>query len=393
MITPSPASSLFAEALNLPKSAVERLEERNIIRRAIIKHPFFSDIVEAYRLDKKFGEYEEGTVILRTINGITVVRGFPKIRRMLTIRPAILKHFNGKRVVAEEKMNGYNVRIVKAGKNLYAITRRGIVCPYTTEKVRECFDTDFFDAYPGYMLCCEAVGKSSPFVSSDVYGIDDLKFYVFDVRDGKTNRPMSVERKIEIAEKYGLDLVPVLGEILVTPSTIDDCVREIHEIVEELNRRGREGIVLKDVDMSVQLKYTTSAANCNDLRYAFRFFNEYGRDFMLSRIVREAFQSFEFDDEGAMKERCRRLGEAILKPMVESIKTVSSGKVVCETVKLKFSSFETLELFKEHLRLMGVNFRIEVVGEKGGKIEVELERVMRGTTDKISGILKGALWR
>ena len=57
---------------------------------------------------------------------------------------------------------------------------------------------------------------------------------------------------------------------------------------------------------------------------------------------------------------------------------------------------ETVELFKEHLRLMGVDFKLKILGEEteaGGEVEVILQRIMRGTTDKISGILNGALWR
>jgi ATP-dependent RNA circularization protein (DNA/RNA ligase family) len=78
---------------------------------------------------------------------------------------------------------------------------------------------------------------------------------------------------------------------------------------------------------------------------------------------------------------------------VESISEVKRGGRVMEKSKLVFTSYETLELFKQHLKLQGLDFKLEIAGERDGKITVILERIMRGTTDKITGILNGNLWR
>ena len=380
--------NFVAKALNLSKAAAERLDERNILRRAFVKHSFFPDIIEALRLDKKFGFYEDGTVVIKSQAGEFVVRGFPKIRRALTLNPTLKKHFGDRKIAVEEKMNGYNVRIVRIGENIYAITRRGLICPYTTEKARERIPAEFFRDYPEYMLCCEAVGKASPYVPSEVYGIEELEFFLFDIRHCRTNRPLRVDEKEEIAERYQLKLAEVL--LKTTP----DDVNEIRDVIEDLSARGREGVVFKDVEMVVEpIKYTTSSANCNDLRYAFRYFGEYARDFMIARIVREAFQSFEFDESGKeLEKRCLRLGKSILLPMIESIKDVRQGRDVAEKSELVFYSNEVFELFKKHLKLLGINFRVSKIEEKKGKLYVTFERVMRSTTDKIAGILNGNLW-
>ncbi|WP_202319473.1 RNA ligase [Archaeoglobus neptunius] len=380
--------NFIAKALNLSSSAAARLEERNILRKAFIKHPFFSDIVEAFRLDKKFGHYEDGTVIVKAQDGLRVFRGFPKIKRILTINPALKRHFGSRKIALEEKMNGYNVRIVRIGENIYAITRRGLFCPYTTEKAREAFTHDFFDDYPDHMLCCEAVGIASPYVPNEVYGIEGLDFFLFDVRHSSTNEPVEISEKIEIAKRYKLKLAKILKF-----STPDDF-ESIKKVVGQLDKNGREGIVFKDVKMELQpLKYTTSYANASDLRYAFRFFGEYSRDFMLARIVREAFQSFEFgDDKEEFDARCLKIGKAILEPMVESIKRCSQGESIYEESDLIFSSQEVIELFKMHLRFLGIDFKADVSREDGG-YRVKLKRVMRSTTDKINGILEGRTWK
>uniref|UniRef100_A0A7C2SNN2 RNA ligase n=1 Tax=Archaeoglobus fulgidus TaxID=2234 RepID=A0A7C2SNN2_ARCFL len=376
--------NFIAQALNLSKSAASRLDERNILRKAFVKHPFFADIEEAFRFEKKFGQFEEGTVVVKAKDSLKVFRGFPKIKRTLLLNPTIKKHFGSRDIVLEEKMNGYNVRIVKIGENLYAITRRGLICPYTTEKARILIDDEFFRDYPDYMLCCEAVGKASPYVPTEVYGIENLDFFLFDIREGRTNRPLTVDEKIEIAKIYGLKL----AEILATVSSED--TEKMREIIEKLDRNRREGVVFKDREMKLNpLKYTTSYANQSDLRYAFRFFGEYGRDFMLSRVVREAFQSFEFEDEEKFNERCLQLGRAILEPMIESIRACKRGEMIYEESELVFENQEVIELFKMHMRLLGVEFRVEVLDE--GRIR--LKRVMRGTSDKIKGILQGSYWK
>ncbi len=379
--------NFVAEALNLSPSAAKRLEERNILRRALVPHSFFSDVIDAFKLDKKFGEFEEGTVIAKTTDGFEVVRGYPKIRRALTLYPTIERHFRDK-VVIEEKMNGYNTRIVFFGRSIYAITRRGFFCPYTTEKARESINNGFFKDYPELMLCCEAVGGESPFVVKEVYG-KGIEFYVFDIRDKRTNKPMPVRFKEHASEKYGLKIAPIL----------EICTKEIahircREIIKDLGEKGREGIVLKDPEMKLApIKYTSSQSNATDLSYAFRFFNDYGKDFMLSRIVREGFQSFEFDErDEEFEERCKRLGKAILKPMVESIKDISKGDKVAENHRLRFRDREVLELFKSQLKRMGVEAEFSEPYFEDGYHVLEFRRIMVSTTDKISHLLKGNLW-
>ncbi|MEM0350623.1 MAG: RNA ligase, partial [Archaeoglobaceae archaeon] len=167
-------------------------------------------------------------------------------------------------------------------------------------------------------------------------------------------------------------------------------IEEIKKVIVELHRKNREGVVFKDVEMKLEpLKYTTSYANCNDLAYAFRYFEEYGRDFMLARIIREAFQAFEF---GYSDERALRLGRALLKSAIESIEKVKNCEEVVETSRLIFNNEEVYEAFKMHMKLLGISFReLEVKkGEKG--MEVVIARVMRATTDRIRSLLEGNPW-
>ncbi|MCS7118550.1 MAG: RNA ligase [Archaeoglobaceae archaeon] len=375
--------SFVAEALNLSKFSAEQLKERGILKKAFIKSNLFDDIVEAYRIDKKFGIYEEGTVVIRGVDGLKVVRGFPKIKRILFLENGLIKHFGNRKIAIEEKMNGYNVRIVKIGKKLYAITRGGLICPYTTEKVREKLDEGFFHEYPDFMLCCEAVGKASPYVT-DYYGIEGLEFFLFDIRECRSNVPMSIEKKEKIAKKFGLKTAEILKKCFSTE------IEEIKNVIKNLDERGREGVVFKDIEMKIDpLKYTTSFANCSDLAYAFKYFEEHARDFMLARIMREAFQAFEFGDS---EDRASRLGKAILLSAMESIKRVKEGEEILETSKLSFSNEEVYETFKMHMKLLGISFREIEIKRDERTLEVVIAKVMRATTDKVKSLLEGNPW-
>ena len=152
--------------------------------------------------------------------------------------------------------------------------------------------------------------------------------------------------------------------------------------------------MIKDPEMKREpIKYTTSETNTGDLRYAFRYFNDYGKDFMFSRIVREGFQSFEFEEsEEEFRERCLRLGMAILEPMVQSIKEVAQNKKAVERIKLRFKDFGVMNLFLEHLKRSGVNYEIVDLKKEGKDIIITIDRVMKSTTDKIRHHLKGNLW-
>ncbi|MEM4280088.1 MAG: RNA ligase [Archaeoglobaceae archaeon] len=375
--------NFVAEALNLSKFSAERLFERGILKKAFVKAEIFKDVVDAYRIEKKFGIYEEGTVVIKSKDGLKVVRGFPKIKRILALEMGLKKHFGDRTIAVEEKMNGYNVRVVKVGDDIYAITRRGLICPYTTEKVREKIPVEFFDENENFMLCCEAVGSASPYVA-DYYGIDGLEFFVFDIRECKTNVALRIEDKEKILKKHKIKSVEILKKCRASET------EKIKEVIEDLHARKREGVVLKDLEMKLEpLKYTTSFANCSDLAYAFKFFEEYSRDFMLARIIREAFQAFEF---GYSEERALRLGKSILEAVIGSIKRVRGGEEVLEESRLVFSSEKVYEAFKMHLKLLGISFReIEVKRSEKG-LEVVIARVMRATSDRIKSLLEGNPW-
>jgi putative ATP-dependent DNA ligase len=141
------------------------------------------------------------------------------------------------------------------------------------------------------------------------------------------------------------------------------------------------------------VKYTSSQSNCADLRYAFEFYNDYGRDFFFPRVCREAFQSVEWDeDEENRRERCRRLGESILLPMIKTIKKKKEGERITEAVQIRVRDLKTARDFEEHLRLLGVDAVFEKPLQIGNEFLIKIKKIYHSTNDKTESILRGELW-
>ncbi|WP_284007008.1 RNA ligase [Haloarcula pelagica] len=323
---------------------------------------------------------ERGTAV---VDGV-VVRGYPSLPRALVLDPTVPEFFDGP-VAVEEKLNGYNVRLARVDGDLLAFTRSGFVCPYTTDIVSETVDaTAFFDAHPERMLCGELVGPENPYTAHDYDDVDSAAFYVFDVRDRESGAPMPVERRRDCCREYGLDAVREFGT--VTPAAAVDTVREA---IRRLDAQGREGVVMKSADGRRALKYTTSTIHRADLAHAFGLPFDYGREFVFPRILREAFQAVEFDESDAeVRERARRLGEAVLTPAVETIRAVEAGDPVGETHTVRGDP-EAIESLLSHFRDQGLALHVERDDREDGERVVTFTKVAHATRDKTEYYLAG----
>ncbi len=366
-----------------------KLEEG--IKKGNIKFYHSLDIPKL-QFKKSMGKMEEGTVIYLS-NAIEVIRGFPKIRRTLLLSPALEKHFSDY-VAIEEKMNGYNVRLAclecsadsKKDLKIIALTRGGFVCPFTTKKAQELMElTDFFNDNPNLVICGEMIGTKNPYVSHYYKEVGDLGFKVFDIRKKISNHPLTLEKKRKLLQKYEIPVVKLYG---IFP--VEKTSQKIKEIIKQVGEQGREGVVMKDPKMELApLKYTSSPAHIREIEYAFNFPFDFGRPFLFSRVIREGFQAYELDDSPEeIKQRAHRLGEAIIYPMLKTIKLIAEGKTAVEDTTIKVNNLDEAEEFVRYLQAMGVN-AVLVECENG---EAIIRRIHQSTNDKITNYLKGGLY-
>ncbi|WP_436925924.1 RNA ligase [Halosimplex amylolyticum] len=329
---------------------------------------------------------ERGTVIL----GDAVVRGFPSIPRVLVLDPGVPEYFDGP-VAVEEKLDGYNVRVadVDAGDwaelGPLAFTRSGHVCRYTSETVRERYPlADFFDDHSDLQVCGELVGPENPYTAHDYGEVDSVAFRVFDLRDRETGDPLPVAERRALCEEYGLEQVRSFG-------TYDPAgaVAAVGDAIDELDERGREGVVLASADGERRLKYTTSAIHRSDLEHAFALPFDYGREFLFSRVIREVFQAVERDEDAeAVRERARALGESILLPAVETVRAVERGDPVGDEHVVRGDP-EVLDHLFAQFRDQGLELDVRDDRREGDERVVEFVKLASATRDKTEYYLDG----
>ena len=389
--------SKVSKRLKLDETDIKKAFERKIIS-------FDEHNNKKYLLfKKKLRHIERGTVLFLN-NNMDIVMGYPKIRRAMMLYPTLKNYFIDK-IVVEEKLDGYNVRIAKVDNEVVAITRGGRICPFTTKKALKFLNTNILDDYPDLMLCGEMIGLNNPYVPHYYPEVDNiliknngnnknniienLGFYIFDVRHRETNKPLSIKEKEELLQKYELPYVKPIGVFN------KEDVEHIKKVILKLNEEKREGVVLKDPGMLINpIKYTTHYTQCNDLSVAFRYVYDLGIDFMFSRLVREGYQSFEFnEDEKEMEERAKNIGKSILYPMVDTIKNISKGELITEDFEIYLDSEEDLNEFLNYLKKLHIAYTIKEKQKlENGIHKVKIGRIYNSTNDKIKSHLDGNLW-
>lgn len=372
------------EELDLKTGKIKKYLESGSIQ-------FIEDYPPYLRFRRPLSGVEKGTnVFFKDLDGeikIEVVRGYPKTSRLLMIEKGMKKNFDSKLHV-EEKLNGYNVRLAKVFDEIKALTRGGLDCPYTNEKIDKESYEEFFSENRELMLCGEVIGQNNPYVEKKYPEEKDFGYFVFDVRDKKSCIPLEVPEKKNMLDEHGINRVKEIG--VFHPSE----GREVLEKVHEMGQEGREGVVLKSRDMSKQMKYTSNSSTNRDLEYAFKFWSDYGRDFMFRRIIREGFQAYEKDlEEEELEEEAKKLGESILNPLVDTIERIDKGEEVTENFKLKVPTREFGEAYVDYLQHIGIKAKIEEMEETEKGVEIKISRKYQSTNDKTRNYLEGGVAR
>jgi putative ATP-dependent DNA ligase len=314
-----------------------------------------------------------------------VVRGYPSVPRVLVLDPGIESFFGpGDGVVIEEKLDGFNVRVADVGEPL-AFTRSGYVCPYTTARTRALLDlTGFFADHPDKMLCAELIGPETPYATHDYDDVDSHAVRVFGIRDRASGDPVPVSERRDLCSRYGFTQPRQFGRY--DPADAPDAVEGA---IRELDAAGREGVLLKSADSESMVKYTTETQHHRELADAFSLPFDYGRDFLFSRVVREAFQAAELDeDDDRRRERARDLGESILLPMVETIEAVADDRAVGERHTVRGDP-ETVAALLDHLRDQSLTLEVDRDDCESGSRVVTFRKVAESTQDRIAYYLRG----
>lgn len=267
----------------------------------------YEDIRYARYRDKE-GEISRGTAILfDDRNNRRMVNDYPHIFRVYRLREGIKRFFGNDWFYAEEKLDGYNVRILKHDSRIIAVTRGGIICPFSTEWVHHWMGKyridDFFEMYPDRILCAEFLGDNPYNSKHDPTLPAGMSFFCFDIMmpSGKLMHP---EERYSILNDLKLPQVHSFGKF-----RIKDFGR-IKDIVKRLNDNKREGIIFKKVSGDKAIKFVTAESDLIDIEQFIPYFYDIEPGFYSNRLMRISLFTREFglDEE----EYSRKLGKAIL---------------------------------------------------------------------------------
>ncbi len=339
----------------LKAKITEELWNASIDDHSVIPDEF--EGITYYRVIRKVGHLEKGTVV----TGSEIIFGFPRIARILQLENGIKLAMDGLFYV-EEKVDGYNVRIARIQNKVLAFTRGSYVCPFSTDRLVDFFDSErFFDDNPNMIICGEMAGPENPYNrESPPYVTGDIRFFAFDIMTKNTDQQVPVEKRYKLFDKYEIPTVTRFGKH--TPSDIN----EIKKYIEELNEKGCEGLVFKPIDSSGKIiKYVTASSCLRDIKVTSSVMIETQAEFFTHRMLRALFylleQQSNLDDTFLKK-----TGEALLQPLFENVRKVADGEMITERYRVRFKQKQNIKKLFEHFHKCKVDANM-VRQEKIGK--------------------------
>jgi len=351
-------------------------EITNLQKKKVLHTDHFNEIL-LVRLTSGYKDYQRGSIFYD--DGF--ITGYPRIMRILHLKNGINRYFKGKFYI-EEKMDGYNVRIAMIGGKPLAFTRGGFICPFTTHRIPDLIDLNFFDKYPGYTINGEVVGPGSPYNTESIpYIKEDVVFFAFDLSD-KNGRYLSIEERYKILDQFKTPQVRRWG-----PYSVSD-VDTIKELILELDRDGREGIVIKPISNGETIKYVTLSSCLRDLQATADLMTELPPGFYIQRILRAVFFCHEFGvslDDRYLLEAAKAL---YLSP--ESVlKEVEDNENIKESFHIKVRSKNTVYELMEHLRRYGVTSKLLSIEKMDDYYITKFSRIYTKGTKEIRRKLTG----
>jgi putative ATP-dependent DNA ligase len=336
------------------------------------------------RFTDDFHGVPKGTVV---IDDGPTVWGYPHIGRILRLDTGLAEQFDAP-FWMEEKLDGYNVRVFLHQDRVLAITRGGYICPFSTDRIPELLDTGFFRDQPRRVLCAEIAGPDNPYMEgTPPYVTEDVQAFVFDV--ARLDRPgfLSQADKAVLLERYGLPAVPVLGRFTYGQ------VEEIRAILRDLNRRGIEGVVLKeDSPRNRRTKYVTSHSGIYDIAITSQNMLQLPAEYFTGRVLRLALF---MEEEGIRHTRDldRQLGAAFLDGLLAGVEQYKREGRIYRSYRCRFREKKNLDLFREHMRhAMGhTHFTVRTERREGGYWLFEFDKQLPQMTSLLKHVMSGGV--
>lgn len=362
--------------------APERIDQALEAGAAEWRHAFGVDYL---RVRSDHRNVPRGVVRVRE----RVVPAYPSVARIFALAAGIAGSFEGT-FYAEEKIDGYNVRIFDAGGRPLAITRSGMACPFTNDRLPDLIAPEalraLFADHPELILCAEVAGRGNPYMPTlvDRWG-DDVQLFVFDLMRSGSQAFVPVLERDQLLRRYDIPQPPQLG-----PFELAELSRLGEEIL-RLDREGAEGVVLKPPAEGPRVKYVTPTINLTDIISDAALEMELPGEFFTHRIVRMVMALRELDQRERLPELAGKLGEALVLGFDEALNEVERSGQVARSFRVRLRAEASCDALLEHIGGRSRTVDLQEVSRRqvGEHWELTFRKVFRKSSDRLKTLLSG----
>ncbi|ABA57902.1 RNA ligase [Nitrosococcus oceani] len=337
-----------------------------------------------YRLIDDSQPFRRGTVIFE--EG-TLIPGYPQIGRMIRLDKGLKEQFT-KPFWAEEKVDGYNVRIFLLGERLLGVTRGGFLCPFTVDRLPDLIDERIFSDHPDFILCGEIAGPENPYlIGSPPFIKEDIQLFIFDCQRKGEFDYLSQAEKHQLMEHYSLPSVRNFGLFKA------EDILAIKQLMMTLDTEGCEGLVFKeDVPRGKRSKYVTSDASLSDIQAMARYLPDFPPEYFIGRILRSVIF---LDEEGisSTHELKAQLGSAFIDGLLKAIKQCQREHRVYHRFRCRLHDRANARQLLAHLARGDGHIQIvkHRLVREGEFYIFEFDKVFQRTTGLLGELLSGEM--
>lgn len=335
------------------------------------------------RVAKKSPPFPSGTAIFDR----QVIWSYPSIGRLMQLESGLRQQFDAPFWV-EEKIDGYNVRVFKHGKDVLALTRRGYICPFTTDRLPDLLGLSIFDQRPEVVLCAEVAGPENPYNEAHPpYVTEDVRLFVFDMMRKNAPGFLPYEERMRLMRAYDLPGATQYGRYRASD------LAPLKALLHTLDQEGKEGVVFKeDSERGRRAKYVTSQANLSDIRATAIGLLQLPPEYYTQRLLRLVLFMDEEGIEGSQA-LYAELGEAMIEGVYAAIRQYKQHRQVFRTFRCRFRQRANALLLVEALaRLLGpAYFRQRRLEAEGEFYVLEFDKVLPRESETLGNLLGGGL--
>lgn len=335
------------------------------------------------RFKDAVGGVLRGTVLI----GGRAVPSYPSIGRIFVLRRGIERAFGEAPFWVEEKIDGYNVRVVRIGDRLLPLTRGGYVCPFTLDRLDDLADLrPLFERMPDAVLCCEVAGRANPYIDAcPPQAGEDVGLFAFDVMRLDRHGFLPLPERDALLGALDIPRARIVGRF-----TVADVDRVREEVLAQ-DRKRSEGLIFKPAGPGLRVKYVTPSIELVDMAEDAALLAELPGEFFSNRLMRLAMSLVELGLDRDLSAAEASVGASLVRDFAETVRRVAAGGVVGKEFRVHVHSHAAADAVLTHLQRSSSTVQVRELSRssRGAWITLVFHKTWQHSTAKLKGLLDG----